>query len=396
MATRTLARSRPSRSRPRSKPTAPKPESLRLLPQLPADHAARIARLRDALAPHGVGHALITNPLDVAYLTGFLGGDSYLLVGPASAVIISDFRYREELEPIRPLADIHIRTGSMAAAVGEVFAARKVDRAAIQPESVTLAERDTLAKAIGSPDRLAPAPGLVAPMRARKDASEVRLIRNAARIQQAALLATLPTIRPGQTELEVAARLEAEMKCRGSSRPAFETIVAAKANGALPHYRPHPVKIAKGQPLLIDWGAVYQGYCSDMTRTFSIGKWSKRMLDVYNIVLDAHRLAAEALAPGKTTFDIDAVARAHITRHGLGDAFGHGLGHGIGLNVHEDPRLSHMTPPRPLEPGMIVTIEPGVYLPGIGGVRLENDYLITDSGAENLCSLPMDPAWAVL
>lgn len=381
-------------ARPRA--AARKPLSFKTLPELAADHPARLSRLREGLAQRDLPAALITNPLDVAYLTGFLGGDSYLLVTPSTVVIISDFRYQEELAPLQNFARIHIRSGAIAAAVGEVIARERLDRLAIQAEHVTLASQEALAKAVGRADALVPAADLLQPMRAVKDAAEVRLIRNAAAIQQQALLATLPAIKPGMTELQVAARLEAEMKALGSSAPAFETIVAARAFGSHPHYRPGRVKLAANQPLLIDWGATSRGYRSDMTRTFALGRWPAKLREVYRIVLDAHLAAAAALAPGKSTREIDAVARSLITRHGFGDAFGHGLGHGIGLNVHEEPRLSHMTPETMLVPGMVVTIEPGIYLPGVGGVRLENDYLVTDRGAENLCGLPLDIDWATL
>ncbi|MDX2131087.1 MAG: Xaa-Pro peptidase family protein [Planctomycetota bacterium] len=359
-------------------------------------HAARLRRLASALAAHDCDWVLVTNPLDVAYLTGFLGGDSYLLAGQRERVIISDFRYEEELVPVRALARVHIRREPMVRAVAGLLADRSIRRVAIQAETVTLASRDALAEAAGAGVTLVPVRDLVAPLRAVKDETEVRAIRAAARIQEQALLAVLPTIRPGQTELEVAARIEAEMKTRGSSAPGFETIVAARANGSLPHYRPHKVKLAANRPLLIDWGAVVDGYHSDMTRTFSLGRWPAPIREIYDVVLDAHRAAAAALAPGRTTREIDAIARGYISRHGYAERFGHGLGHGLGFNAHEEPFLSHIAAATTLREGMVVTIEPGIYLPGVGGVRLEDDYLITARGAENLCSLPLDAGWATL
>jgi Xaa-Pro aminopeptidase len=233
-------------------------------------------------------------------------------------------------------------------------------------------------------------------MRRIKDDSEVALIRAAAKIQEQALLAVLPTLKPGQTELEVAAALEAEMKRRGSSAPGFETIVAADPNGSLPHYRPGRTKLRQNRALLIDWGAIYQGYHSDMTRVFAFGKWPAKIAEIYQITLDAQEMAAAALKPGVSTQDIDAIARGHITKHGYGDCFGHGLGHGLGFNGHEDPRLSHMVSGTVLEPGDVVTVEPGIYLPGIGGVRIEDDYVITQKGAKCLCTLPKDLDWATL
>lgn len=357
-------------------------------------HAQRLRRLARQLARHGASHLLVTDPADVGYLTGFLGGDSYLLVPAAGKpTIISDFRYQEELDRLGPLVRVHIRSGAMMPAVGEVVSG--VDTLAFQAEHLTVAQRDALAKLIGA-RKLVSTTGLISELRAVKDDHEVRLLRKAIRIQEASLLDVLPTIEPGQTEAEIAGRLEGEMKRRGASGLSFDSIVAAKANGSLPHYRPALTKTAANQPVLIDWGARVQGYGGDMTRTFSLGRWPARLRDVYAIVLDAHLKAADSLREGAMTTDVDRIAREHITRHGYGDCFGHGLGHGLGINVHEQPRLSHMAPPVPLKAGNVVTIEPGVYLPGVGGVRIEDDYLVTARGSKNLCSLPKTLAWATL
>ena len=347
------------------------------------------------MASHDLSHMLVTSPLDVGYLTGFLGGDSYLVVGSGKPVLISDFRYREEVAHFEPLCEIVIRKRSMGEAVGEVLSSPSVTRAGIQAEIMTVAERDALARRVGTKKVVSTA-GLIQRMRAIKDATEIALLRKAVKIQEDALKALLPTLKPGQTELEVAARLESEMKARGASGPSFDTIIAARANGSMAHYRPGTTKLAANQALLIDWGAIYRGYHADMTRTFAFGRWPKAIADIYAIVLEAHQRAAAALAPGKSTSEIDRLARDHIAQAGFGDNFGHGLGHGIGLQTHEEPRLSHMTAGSRLEVGHVVTIEPGIYLPGVGGVRLENDYVITDTGAENLASLPMTLEWATL
>jgi Xaa-Pro aminopeptidase len=377
-------------------PSAAKTSATSTKPPVIDPHPGRLARLRSAVAAAGHDHFLVTNPLDVAYLTGFDGGDSYLFLSARSAVVLSDFRYQEELEPVRRLATILIRTGSMKEGLVQVFGERSVTSCAIQAETMTIAERDGLAKALGRTRKLIPTTGIVAAMRTIKDESEVDLIRKAVRIQEQALLAVLPTIKPGVSEIEIAAGLEAEMKSRGSSQPGFQTIVAAQPNGSLPHYRAGKAKVAKNKTVLIDWGAVFRGYHGDMTRVFALGTWPKEIREIYQITLDAQEMAAAALAPGRTTREIDAVARDHITKHGYGREFGHGLGHGLGFNGHEDPRLSHMVEPTELRVGQVVTIEPGIYLPGIGGVRIEDDYVITEKGAKNLCSLPKDLAWATL
>lgn len=371
----------------------------------PADtvYAPRLDRLRSALNDLGTTHALLTDPMDVAYFTGFLGGDSELIVGPEGPpAIVTDFRYQEELAPLAGALRIVVRPGGMdeavAAVLAEECAAGRLRRVAVQGEHVTLARRRGLDRALRGvglrATHLMPTLHLTTRQRMQKDAHEVALIRRAAAIQQEALLETLPTIQPGQTELEVCARLEFEMKRRGSSRPAFETSVAAAEHSALPHYRPGPARLRDGHALLIDWGAVVGGYHSDMTRVFALGAWPAELAEVYDIVLEAHERAAAALAPGVSIRAVDAAARDFIKARGHGERFGHGLGHGIGLRIHEGPRLSHNAPDMPLEPGHVVTVEPGVYVPGLGGVRIEDDYLITPAGAENLCTLPRDRAWA--
>jgi Xaa-Pro aminopeptidase len=338
--------------------------------------------------------------------------------------LVSDFRYQEELAHVRDaeLADVFIRSRSMIEAVAEVLgpaprkgaserAPDRLDdggsesggakpwggdqRIGIQAEHMPVAERASIARRVG-PKRVVDTTGLVNTLRVIKDASEIDLIRKAIKIQEAALKAVLPTIKPGQTEQEIAARLEMEMKTRGSSEPGFQTIVAAGANSSLPHYRPAEKKTAKNNTLLIDWGAVYKGYHGDMTRSFALGKWPKKIEEIFKVVLEAQQASAAALAPGKTTKEIDQVARSIIEKAGFGDYFGHGLGHGLGLNGHEDPRLTNMLSGSQLRPGMVVTVEPGIYLPGEGGVRIEDDYVLTEKGAERLCSLPKTLDWGTL
>lgn len=382
----------PMPTRRSSKPAAP-------------DFSARVARCLAALAKLApdARYLLVTNPRDVGYLTGFLGGDSYLLVGAGKPVIISDFRYQEELEPLASWCSIVIRKGAMLPSVAEVLNNRGSQGAvAIQADHLTVSARSAMAK-LAPKVPLIDCSGVVAGLRAIKDDFEVAMLRKAIAIQQESMLATLPQIgralsknkgKGSITEAEIAAILEREMKMRGSARPSFETIVAARAKGSLPHYRPGNIKLTRNQPLLIDWGATWAGYHGDMTRTFCFGNWPRKIAKIYAIVHEAHQVAAAALAPGKTTFEIDKLARDHIAAAGFGEYFGHGLGHGIGLDIHEDPRLSHMTEGVTLQPGHVVTIEPGIYLPGVGGVRLENDYLVTTTGCMNLCSLPMGFDWA--
>ncbi len=365
-------------------------------------HASRVARLRESIARAGGAAMLVTNPKDVGYLTGFLNGDSYMLV-PASArvrpIVISDFRFEEELEPVKALADVVIRTGPILDAVARVVreAGIRAGNLAVQGEHLTLVLKAALVEKLGGGGGGAgvmETAGLVSGLRAIKDDAEIELITKAVRIQEKALEEILGTIAPGMSELEVAGRLEAAMKARGSSEVGFQSIIAAGAHGSLPHYRPGPTKLAANKTVLIDWGAVYRGYHSDMTRVVSLGKWPAKIREIYRIVLEAQEASAAALAPGKLTNEIDAVARGIIERAGYGPQFGHGLGHGLGLDGHEEPRLTHMLAPTTLKVGMVVTVEPGIYLPGIGGVRIEDDYVVTPTGAKRLNTLPKSLEWA--
>jgi Xaa-Pro aminopeptidase len=357
-------------------------------------YRARLKRLRSAITEHDLDALLITNPHDISYITPFSGEDSNALVTPKKLIILSDFRFAEELEVVSGLAEIALRDNSMTDLIKRLVDDLSVQSLGIQGEYVSVNGREMFAKALGA-KRLKNTTGLLNALRITKDDAEINLIRKAAKIQQDALKALLPTLEPGQRESEVAARLEFEMKARGASGPSFETIVAARANGSLPHARPGATKLAANQPLLIDWGARYRGYCSDMTRTFALGTWPRKVAEIYKVVLDAWHAGAEAVKPGARCADVDAAARDVIARAGYAERFGHGLGHGIGLDIHEDPRLSrHST--QSLRPGMIVTVEPGIYLPGVGGVRIEDDLLVTERGSRNLCSLPKDMDWATL
>lgn len=358
------------------------------------EHAPRVKRLRSALKTNGFDSLLVTNPKDIRYLTGFHGDASALLVLPKKLIVISDFRFQEELELLKGFASVVIRSGTMLDAQSSLIGDLKLKALALQSEVMTVETRNAIAKAVG-PKRVRDSSGLLRGLRIIKDEHEIKLIRKAVGIQQDSLLALRKQLKLGMTEREVAARLEYEMKVRGAEEPAFSTIAAAQANGSLPHAVPGSTRTAKGKGLLIDWGATVDGYHSDMTRTFSFGRWSPKMHEVYEVVLEAHLAAIAAVRPGKTCAEIDMVARDIITEAGYGKEFGHALGHGIGLDVHEDPRV-HRTTKTKLLPGMVITIEPGIYLPGIGGVRIEDDVLVTARGGESLCSLPKDIHWATL
>lgn len=363
------------------------------------DHyAARRDRALAVLAERDLDALLITNPNDIRYLAPFSGEDSVGVLAPSGMTIVSDFRFEEDLEAVKPGVSVEMRANSMSHAIAGVIARIKPARLGIQSEHISVQTRSEYGKSIRAaakrtPPRLVNTTGVLSRLRAVKDDHEVRTIRRAVKIQEEAIEAALTQWAPGQTETQIAAILEFEMRSRGADAPSFQTIAAARANGSKPHARPGATRAAASRPLLIDWGARVDGYCSDMTRTFSFARWPKVMREIYEVVLEAQIAACDAVAPGITGAQLDSIARDIIDNAGYGDRFGHSLGHGIGLDVHELPRLAR-TSKDILEPGMIVTIEPGIYLPGVGGVRIEDDVLVTERGGKNLSRLPKDIDWA--
>jgi len=341
---------------------------------------------------------IVNNAADVRYLINLPGDDSYVLITARQIYVISDSRYEELLKSVNTWGRLVMRAGSMAQRVGELLSDLKsVKRIGLQAEYLTVQARRDLSKAIGA-KKCKDTVGLLSEIRSIKDKTEVKAIVRAVRIAQDALTATLADLRIGQSELEVSARLKYEMELRGASGPSFPPIVAAGANGSMPHYYPSArAKIRANKPLLIDWGAVFDGYCSDLTRTYGVGKMSRKVDEIYRIVLEAQLASIDAIRPGVSCRSVDIAARSIIEKAGYGEMFGHGLGHGIGLDVHEAPGLSHRVPEKDtLRPGMVVTVEPGIYLPGVGGVRIEDDVLVTETGHRVLSDYPKSPEDAIL
>lgn len=337
---------------------------------------------------------LVTSPADYYYLVGFTGEDSAALITSRDVHLISDGRFDETLNQECPWVTRWMRRGSLSAEIAKTCAALRIRSLAVQADHMKLGDHAEI-KRLGKLRSLRAAPPIIATMRVKKEPAELRIMRKAIRIAEEAFLATCASIRIGQTELEVAARIEYEMKVRGSSRPAFPTICAEGANAALPHAHPGNRRIKRGSAVLIDWGARVGGYCSDLTRVVFVGNMRRDIGDVYSIVLEAQRRAIAAIKPGRRMCDVDAVAREHITKAGFGDAFNHGLGHGLGLSVHEAPSLSWRSKEK-LAAGMVVTVEPGIYLPGAFGIRIEDDVLVTPTGRRVLSRIAKAPADAVI
>ena len=347
--------------------------------------ARRIARCRRAMRKRRISAYLVTNPADYFYLTGFTGEDSAVLLAPRGVHVLTDGRFDLSIRRECPWAKKWLRRGSLNAEIGAVCRKLRLRSLAVQADHVSVKDHATIRK-LGGFRRLVSAPPIVGDMRCIKDRTELAVIRKALRIAEAAFLALRRSIRIGQTEVELAACVEYEMRRRGASGPAFATICAEGANAALPHAKPGRRKVGPGSAILVDWGARVDGYCSDLTRMVFVGSIRPALKAVYSVVLEAQRRAIAAIRPGARMRGVDASARDFIAGAGYGDAFMHGLGHGLGLDVHEPPSLSWRSNEK-LKAGMVVTVEPGIYLPRVGGVRIEDDILVTPTGGRVLSRL---------
>lgn len=345
----------------------------------------RIARCRRQMKKHRIGAFLVSRRTDLFYLTGFTGEDSAVLVTPREVHVISDGRFDEAINQECPWVTKWLRKLTLETEIASVCKKLKIRSLSVQPEAMTLGSASEIKKN-NKAIKIVDAPPIVADMRLAKDETELAWIRKSIRVAQDAFLAMRESIRVGQTEQELAARLEYEMQRRGSSGVAFPTITAEGPNGALPHAHPGRRKVKKGSAILFDWGARIGGYTSDLTRVVFVGSIPRKVGEIYPIVAEAQKRAIAAIRAGKRMCDIDAVARDYIAGAGYREAFNHGLGHGMGLDVHEAPRLSWQSKDK-LKAGTVVTVEPGIYLPGVGGVRIEDDVLVTPTGQRVLSRL---------
>ena len=342
----------------------------------------KLSRIREALADHGAEALLVTEPANVRYLSGFRAPeDGRILVTFESAVLVTDGRYvaqagEESKLPVEIFQDSW--TDHLKANLGR-------RTLAFEAENVTYALFETLQK-LG---KLRPTEGLVAELRLLKTPDETELLRQAATLTDDAFTHILDFLRAGRSEVAVALELERFMRERGAEGPSFETIVASGTRSAMPHGTASSKIIEAGDLVTLDFGALVDGYHADMTRTVAVGELTDAHAQLYGAVLRAQEAAVAALAPGKTGKELDAVARDSLTQDGLGERFSHSLGHGVGLEIHEGPRLSRLSE-NVLEPGMSVTIEPGAYIPGDAGVRIEDLAMITETGFELLSHSPKE------
>jgi Xaa-Pro aminopeptidase len=343
----------------------------------------RLKRLQGILTKENLDFLLVSFLPHIRYLSGYSGTNGLILASPKSCVFLTDFRYKDQ-------AAQQVKNMKVTVVDRELFSALanlpqlKAKRAKLGFEAnylnckVYRSLRSLLPECL-----LVPTEKLVESLTIIKDKGEVEKIRRAVRITDLAFSGILDSIRPGTSELDVAAELEYRMKKQGSSTPYYQTIVASGKRSALPHGVATTKRIRKGEFVTMDFGAVYDGYTADLTRTVVVGKASRRQKEIYNVVLKAQRLALRRARSRMRACDLDKVARDAIKRAGYGKYFGHGLGHGIGLQIHENPAVNPANQ-QMLEAGMVITIEPGVYIPNWGGARIEDDVLITRRGCEVL------------
>jgi len=367
-------------------------EAVKVVSRAKAYLKVRQKRVRDAMEALKLDALLLTHPPDLAYLTNFTGDDSIGVITEKDFVLVTDFRYQEQAEQEAGWLKLRIRDGKMADALAKALVEVAVMRVGFEANFTAFGQVHALDRAVkeikeASPVELVPLEDVMTNVRKVKDDHEIDLIRKSVGVAEEAFEAIRGEIKVGLSENYLAGLLVFELRSRGASDGSFPAIVAAGASSSLPHYRPGETLVQRDAPLLFDWGALYKGYCSDLTRTLMIGRVSARLKKIYSVVLEAQQAAIAFLRPGVTTIQVDRVARDVIEKAGFGKQFGHGLGHGIGRDIHELPTMRKNGGEDELRPGMIVTVEPGIYLPGEGGVRIEDDVLITHSGNEVLSSL---------
>jgi Xaa-Pro aminopeptidase len=331
------------------------------------------------------GHTdiFLTNDLpSIRYLTGFSGSSAWLVAGHGHCVLVTDFRYQEQCKHEVTASRTIIITKSFHDDPDVTVLLSRANTIGFAPEKLSYDQYQELKRRFVRKTWV-PLKSVVRKLRLIKDPSEIKLIRKAMAITEAVFSEVLPLVKPGVREADIAAEIDYRMRKHGSPQPAFPTIVAAGWRSALPHAAPGVQKLKKGDFVVMDFGATWQGYCGDFTRTVCVGKASKKQKAIYTTVLEAQIAALAAVRPSIAGREVDGIARAVIEKAGYGRYFGHGLGHGIGLEVHEDPRLSKLSSDTLLA-GMVHSVEPGIYLPSPGGVRIEDVVVVTKKGYKNL------------
>ena len=364
-----------------------------------SDLGARQAAVRRALAALSLDALIVTTPANIRYLSNHAGSAGILIVTGDAVSLLIDARYQEAVRVLQaspsacPSLTVWPVPGSYDEALLDCLAHLGAGTVGFEARHLTVARHEWLTRTASARQlraALRATDGLVEQARIVKDHMEVAALREAARRLTPVADAAFSMVRSGISERAIAARIESALREQGFERPAFDTIVASGPNGALPHHRAGDRTLVNGDLVVLDFGGVLDGYCSDLTRTVAVAPVSAEAQRICAAVREAQQAAIDTVKPGVATTDVDRAARRVLEAHGLGEAFGHGTGHGLGLDVHEEPRVTRPradVAPVPLEPGMVFTIEPGAYLPGWGGVRIEDDVLVTDHGCEVLTSV---------
>jgi Xaa-Pro aminopeptidase len=355
--------------------------------------SARHQSVRRALVELSLDALVVTALPNVLYLTNFGGSSAIVVLTRDRLLFITDARYLTEMGAMRgeahecPDLDLVEVASSYDARLAQVIEGMAGGRVGFEAAHLTVSRLSWLQQTLGTTVELVPTEAIVERARVIKDAHELQTLREAARRLSAVAADVLGALGAGQLERDVALDIDWRLRRGGFERSAFETIAASGPNAALPHARPGDRRLSEGDLVVLDFGGVYDSYCVDLTRTVSIGRASARARHVYAAVLEGHDRAISAIRPGESRFAVDAAARTALDEAGMGGAFGHGTGHGLGIEVHEDPRITKRRPDadirdEALAAGMVFTVEPGAYFPGWGGVRIEDDVVVTDNGVD--------------
>lgn len=347
----------------------------------------RLDKLRTEMIDKGLDALLVTSPYNLRYVSNFTGTTGLAVITLKKAYFVTDFRYTQQAAKQAQGFEVVQNFGSIYDEVSRIVTKDNLNTLGFEEKFITFRIYDLLKEMI--PCELVPVAGLIEELREVKDETEIATIRKACEIADSAFKFILGEIKTGMTEIEVANKLDFHMRSLGATGVSFDTIVASGVRSAMPHGVASEKRIEMGDMITLDFGCYYQGYVSDMTRTFAIGDPGQKLKDIHQLVLDAQLMVNEAAKPGITGVELDAVARNYFAKYGYADAFGHSTGHGIGLEVHEGPNVSRLAE-KAFVPGNVITNEPGLYFPDLGGVRIEDDLVITETGNEVLVHSPKE------
>ncbi|WP_117169250.1 M24 family metallopeptidase [Paraliobacillus sediminis] len=337
----------------------------------------KVEKLRSVMKKDNLGALVITNSFNIRYMTGFTGTSGVVLITESEALFITDFRYTQQAADEAPLYEIIEHKQGIIKEIANQVKLLGIKRLGFEKTNLTYAIFEEYQKAISA--ELVPTEGLVEKLRLIKTDDEIAILKEAAKIADAAFEYILTVIKPGVREIDISNELEFFMRKQGAISSSFDIIVASGFRSALPHGVASDKKIENGELVTLDFGALYKGYCSDITRTVAVGDISDELHIIYDTVLQAQLKGVEGIKAGITAKEADALTRDYITEKGYGKYFGHSTGHGLGLEVHESPGLSFRSN-EILEEGMVVTVEPGIYVPNVGGCRIEDDIIVTKDG----------------